>query len=264
MSQTIRASGPAGAAASPPVPPRIDPTHPYHLFVVEDDVALRDMLCHYFERNGVATTAMGSAEELLHRINRHRPDLILLDVGLPKASGLEACRRLRTDGDRVPIIMLTGHSQEVDRVLGLELGADDYVSKPCSPRELLARTRALLRRAACTPGGTVDSGASVRIGDWLFQVSARSLHRGSEVRMLSTVEYAVLAELTTNAGVPVTRERLVAVSHARCETVSLRAIDATMVRLRRLLEPEPRAPRHLQTVRGHGYVFVPARQPGIA
>ncbi len=241
----------------------LESQRPYHLFVVEDDVALRDMLCSYLEKQGLVVTAMPSAEDLLHRIHRLRPDLIILDVGLPLMSGLDACRNLRAQGDRVPIILLTARSEEIDRVFGLEMGADDYLSKPFSARELLARIRAVLRRASFTPGAPLDSSASVAIGDYVFMVSARSLHRGTEVRVLNTVEYAMLAELTTNPGITVSRERLMAVSHTRRDAVSLRAVDAAVVRLRKALEPDPAMPRYIQTVRGHGYVFVPgeARAP---
>lgn len=235
----------------------MDRARPYHLFVVEDDVALRDMLCGYLEKQGVVITPMASAEEMLHRIHRLRPDLIVLDVGLPKMTGLEACRQLRAEGDHVPIIFLTARGEEIDRLLGLEMGADDYLCKPFSARELLARARAVLRRAAFTPGAPLDSSASIQIGACVFEVAARRLHCGGEVRALNTVEYAMLAELTTNAGVIVSRERLIAVSHTRREAVSLRAVDAAVVRLRRALEPDPAVPRYIQTVRGHGYVFVP-------
>ena len=231
---------------------------PHHLFVVEDDTALRDMLCTYLEKQSLVVTPMQNAEEMLHRIHRLRPDLIVLDVGLPKMSGLEACRQLRAEGDRVPVILLTARSEEIDRILGLEMGADDYLGKPFSARELLARVRAVLRRATFTPGAPVDSSASVAIGDYLFMVGARSLHKGSQVRVLNTVEYALLAELTTNPGVSVSRERLMAVSHTRRDAVSVRAVDAAVVRLRKAVEPDPGAPRYIQTVRGHGYVFVPA------
>ena len=237
---------------------------PHHLFVVEDDVALRDMLCSYLEKQGVVITPMASAEEMLHRIHRLRPDLIVLDVGLPKMSGLDACRQLRAVGDRVPIIFLTARSEEIDRLLGLEMGGDDYLSKPFSARELIARVRTVLRRAAFTPGAPIDSHASIRIGEYLFEVAARRLHRGNDVRVLNTVEYALLAELTTNAGVTVSRERLMAVSHTRKEAVSLRAVDAAVVRLRKALEPDPAIPRYIQTVRGHGYVFVPGGNAAVS
>jgi len=237
---------------------------PHHLFIVEDDASLRDMLCGYLEKQGVEITPIATAEEMLHRMHRLRPDLIVLDVGLPRMSGLDACRQLRAEGDRVPIIFLTARSEEIDRVLGLEMGGDDYLSKPFSARELLARARAVLRRAAFTPGAPVASSASIRIGEYIFEVASRRLHRGDDVRVLNTVEYAMLAELTTNAGVAVSRERLMAVSHTRKETVSLRAVDAAVVRLRKALERNPATPQYIQTVRGHGYVFVPAASDKVA
>jgi len=236
----------------------MEPERPHHLFVVEDDVSLRDMLCTYLEKQGMVVTAMPNAEDMLQRIHRLRPDLVVLDVGLPRMSGLEACAKLRADGDRVPVILLTARSEEIDRVLGLEMGADDYLGKPFSAREMLARIRAVLRRANFTPGAPLNSDLTIRIGEFVFLVSARSLRRGGETRVLNTVEYSMLAELTMNPGVTISRERLMAVSHARREAVSLRAIDAAVVRLRKAVEPNPAMPRYIQTIRGHGYVFVPA------
>lgn len=232
-------------------------TRPYRLFVVEDDVALRDVLCRYLEKQGLAVTPIATAEEMLQRMHRLRPDLIVLGIGLPRMSGFDACKKLRAEGDRVPIIFLEAHSEPVDRVLGLEMGADDCLSKPLLERELLARVRAVLRRAAFTPGAPIDSSAAIGIGEYVFSVASRSLHRGDDMRVLNAVEYAMLAELTTNAGVTVSRERLMAVSHTRKDFVSLRAVDTAVVRLRRAVEPDPAMPRYIQTVRGHGYVFVP-------
>jgi two-component system, OmpR family, phosphate regulon response regulator OmpR len=230
---------------------------PYHLFVVEDDPALREMLAGYLEKQCLVVTAMVAAEDMLKRINRLRPDLVVLDVGLPGMSGLQACQQLRAEGDRVPIILLTARTEEVDRILGLEMGADDYLGKPFSARELLARVRAVLRRSASTPGLPVGGSTAVRIGEHLFMPASRSLHRDGEIRVLSTVEYAMLAELVLNPGVPVSRERLLAASHSRTDTLLLRTVDTAVMRLRRLLEPDPSEPRYLQTVRGHGYMFVP-------
>ena len=181
---------------------------PFHLYVVEDDTAMRDMLAAYLERQGLAVTAMPSAEELLRRIDRLRPDLVVLDVNLPGMSGLQACQKLRAAGDRLPIILLTAQSDEVDRVLGLEMGADDYLGKPFSARELLARIRAVLRRA----------------------------------------------------GQPLSRERLLAATHQRSDVVAERTIDVAVMRLRKIVEPDPAMPRFIQTVRGHGYMFVPGGQ----
>lgn len=229
----------------------------HHLYVVEDDPALRDMLGDYFRKHGFAVTAMRSAEDMLHRIDRLRPDLIVLDVGLPGISGLQACQKMRADGDRIPIVLLTARSEEIDRVLGLEMGADDYLGKPFSARELLARVNAVLRRTRFVPGAPQDRAESVRVGDYRFDAAARCLRRGDEVRMLRTVEYALLAELTASPGVAISRERLLAASHKRQHTVLLRAIDAAIMRLRKVIEPDPAEPRYIQTVRGHGYVFVP-------
>jgi two-component system, OmpR family, phosphate regulon response regulator OmpR len=234
---------------------------PWHLFVVEDDTALREMLVSYLEKQGLAVTAMASAEEMLKRIHRLRPDLVVLDVGLPRMSGLDACRQLRAEGDRVPIILLTARTEEIDRILGLEMGADDYLGKPFSARELLARIRAVLRRSGAPPGTPVGGSQPVRIGDFDFVPASRSLHRDGEVRVLSTVEYALLAELVLNPGVAVSRERLLAASHSRSDTLLLRTVDTAVMRLRRLLEPDPAEPRYLQTVRGHGYMFVPHTEP---
>jgi two-component system phosphate regulon response regulator OmpR len=217
------------------------------------------MLSGYLQRQGLAVTPVGSAEQMLRQMPHARPDLIVLDVGLPGMSGLQACQRLRVDDDRVPIILLTAHGEEIDRVVGLEMGADDYLVKPFSARELLARIRAVLRRAA-PPPAPLPATPVVHLGDYRFVAEARSLLRGHEVRVLNTVEFALLAELTRQPGQPVSRERLLAASHAQAEAVLLRAVDAAIMRLRKLVEPDPGAPRFIQTVRGQGYMFVP--QPG--
>jgi two-component system, OmpR family, phosphate regulon response regulator OmpR len=238
---------------------------PYHLFVVEDDSAMRDMVSAYLEKQGMAVTAMPSAEELMRRIHRLRPDLVVLDVTLPGISGLQACQKLRAQGDRVPIILLTARTEEIDRVLGLEMGADDYLGKPFSARELLARIRAVLRRVSTVPGVPIAFEQPVAIGSWSFQPATRSLvgqgALSGQLRVLSTVEYAMLAELVTNPNVPISRDRLLSVSHTRAETLLARTVDVSVMRLRKLVEPDPNVPRFIQTVRGHGYMFVPAR-PG--
>lgn len=241
-------------------------TKPYHLYVVEDDAALREMLCTYLEKQGLAVTAMATAEEMLRRIHRLRPDLIVLDVTLPGMSGLQACQRLRGEGDAVPVILLTARLEEVDRVLGLEMGADDYLGKPFSARELLARIHAVLRRTSVLPGAPQAHLPEVLIGDWRFTPATRSLeHReNGSMRVLGSVEYALLAELVAHPGVPISRERLLRASHDRGDEVLPRTVDVTVMRLRKLLEPDPAVPRHLQTVRGHGYMFVPAFGGGSA
>ncbi len=233
----------------------------HHLFIVEDDPALRDMLADYLAKQGLVVTTMTNAEDLLRRMHRLRPDLIVLDVGLPGMSGLDACTRLRAEGDRVPIVLLTARSEEIDRVVGLEMGADDYLGKPFSARELLARVRAVLRRADIAPGVPRGESAPVRIGGWTFAAASRSLHQGEELRMLSSIEYSLLAELVANPRVPISRERLLATTHGRADAVLLRTIDVAVMRLRKLLEPDPAEPRYIQTVRGLGYMFVPYVEP---
>ncbi|MDO9092163.1 MAG: response regulator [Rubrivivax sp.] len=235
-------------------------TKPYHLFVVEDDPPMRDMLASYLEKQGLAVTTMASAEDLLRRIHRLRPDLVVLDVTLPGLSGLQACQQLRAQGDRVPIILLTARTEEIDRVLGLEMGADDYMGKPFSARELLARIRAVLRRNGGPPGVPIAFDRTVPIGKHQFQAATRSLTGpDGHLRVLSTVEYAMLAELVCNPNVPLSRERLLAVSHTRADALLTRTVDVAVMRLRKLVEPDPAVPRYIQTVRGHGYMFVPAR-----
>ncbi|MBP6901627.1 MAG: response regulator [Burkholderiaceae bacterium] len=227
----------------------------YHLFVVEDDADTRSMLAGYLEQRGALVTALRSAEELLQRLRGERPDLVVLDVGLPGMSGLQACQSLRLGGERVPVILLTARCEEIDRILGLEMGADDYVGKPFSARELLARIHAVLRRTAAPAPGAADE-RPLRIGDWAFHRGSRSLQRGDERRPLNTVEYGLLCELTAHPGVVLSRERLLAASHAQPDAVLLRAVDAAVMRLRRLIEPDPALPRFVQTVRGQGYLFV--------
>ena len=172
-------------------------------------------------------------------------------------SGLEACAKLRADGDRIPIILLTARTAEHDRIAGLEAGADDYLGKPFSPRELLARINAVLRRSSSGPSVLALGSGPICVGDYLFEPGSRTLSRGSETRPLNTVEYSLLAELVLNPGIAISRERLAAVSHLRSERVLTRTVDTSVMRLRRLIEPDPSAPRYIQTVRGRGYMFVP-------
>ncbi|MFT3954688.1 MAG: response regulator transcription factor [Piscinibacter sp.] len=233
------------------------------VFVVEDDRELRSVLCDYLEQHGLAASGMASAEEMLARVAVAPPGLVVLDVGLSGMSGLEACRQLRARGHQFPVIMLSGLRDEVDRVVGLELGADDYQCKPFSARELLARIRALLRRAAAAVAANPAAPATpVRIGDYHFDPRTRSLHCGDEVRQLSSVEHSLLAELCARPGKAVSRERLHAATHPRADGTLLRAVDAGIMRLRRLLEPDPAEPRFIQTVRGEGYMFVPPQRAG--
>jgi two-component system phosphate regulon response regulator OmpR len=227
------------------------------LYVVEDDADLRGMLGGYLQKQGLEVTTMERAEDVFPSLRVKRPDLIIMDVGLSGMDGFDACRRLRAEGDDVPLILLTARNDEVDRVLGLEMGADDYLSKPFSARELLARVKAILRRAQPPRQRRDKADSAVQVGDCIFSAAARTLRRGDETRVLNSVEFAMLDELVRCAEEPVSRERLLEVSHVTHDAVMLRAVDAAIMRLRKVIEPDPARHRYIQTVRGRGYVFVP-------
>jgi two-component system, OmpR family, phosphate regulon response regulator OmpR len=235
---------------------------PYQVHLVDVDTPARTALRSYLEANGLGVTPLGSAEELLRRMDRLRPDLVVLEMLLPGMGGLRACQQLRGAGDRVPLIFITSRGDEVDRVLGIEVGADDLLVKPVSPRELLARIHAVLRRTLVPPGLPMFAMQPVAIGRQSFDPTVRCLHHDGRQHMLSTVEFAVLAELVGSPGVAMSRERLLAASHSReGQTLQLRAIDVVVMRLRKRVEPDPAEPRFIQTIRGHGYMFVPGPDP---
>jgi two-component system OmpR family response regulator/two-component system phosphate regulon response regulator OmpR len=189
---------------------------------------------------------------------REHFDLIVLDLMLPGEDGLTICRRLRGTGDATPIIMLTAKGEEVDRIVGLEMGADDYLPKPFNPRELLARIHAVLRRQSTTPPGTPENEApTIRFGHIEVDFGARCLKRGDEVLALTTGEFAVLKVLLQHPRQPLSRDKLMALARGREQGPFDRAIDVQVSRLRKLIENDPAQPRYLQTVWGFGYVFVP-------
>ena len=233
-----------------------------HACLVEDDGELREMLALYLGRHGFDVTALHDAEALMERL-RHggwRPDAIVLDQGLPGMTGREACQRLRHEGHQVPVLMLSASADEVDRVLGLEIGADDYVGKPFSARELLARLQALIRRSRLPAQPEARAPVAqdeVAIGDCRFLPATRQLLVAGEPRPLSTVEHALLSCFCARPGEVISRQALFEASHTRQDRVQLRAVDSAIVRLRRLVEPDPAEPRFIQTVRGQGYLFVP-------
>lgn len=234
----------------------MDADRPFHLYIADEDPTLRDMLSNYLEKQGFMVTSIASVDDLLHRTRQLRPDLIVLESGLSGIGGTQAWERLHAEGFRVPVILLTSTEQDV-RHLKENTGADDCLCKPFSVRDLLSHVQNVLRQASFVPGTPMDTHRQVRIGDHTFVVAARVLRRGPAVRVLSSVEYALLTELTSNPGVAITREQLLAASHTRKDAVMLRTIDASIMRLRKVVEPEPAFPRYIQTVRGHGYMFVP-------
>ncbi|CAB3811443.1 Transcriptional regulatory protein OmpR [Achromobacter dolens] len=230
--------------------------HHTKLLVVDDDPALRQLLADYLNRHGYDTLLAPDASDLPSRITRYAPDLLVLDRMLPGGDGADACRRLREQGEDIPVILLTARDEAVDRIIGLEAGADDYVGKPFDPRELLARIEAVLRRKRGPSALTKD--APVAFGPFLFDPSTRQLSRDGTVVKLTGGEINLLEALVRNAGKPLSRERLLAL--ARDDDAGERndrAIDIAILRLRRVIEDDPKQPRWIQTVWGIGYRFSP-------
>lgn len=229
-----------------------------HLLVVDDDARLRDLLTRYLGEQGFVVKAVGDGQQMDKARSREHYHLIVLDLMMPGEDGLSICRRLRGQGDRTPIIMLTAKGDEVDRIVGLEMGADDYLPKPFNPRELLARVHAVLRRQGnMPPGAPEETPESIRFGNLEVDFSARTLKRGDELLPLTTGEFAVLKVLLQNPRQPLSRDKLMTLARGREQGPFDRAIDVQVSRLRKLIEKDPSQPRYLQTVWGFGYVFMP-------
>lgn len=232
-----------------------------HVLIVDDDRRLRDLLQRYLEQQGFEVCVAGDGRELDRELTRRHIDLIVLDLMLPGEDGLAICRRLRGQGSTTPIIMLTALDDDVDRIVGLEIGADDYLSKPGNPRELVARIHAVLRRGRPAPGAPQAEGGTVRFGAFALELDTRRLLRDGESLRLTTGEFAVLSALVKRPGQPLTRDQLMSLARGREHDAFDRSMDVMLSRLRRLIEDDPRQPRWLQTVWGHGYVFVPDGKP---
>ncbi len=229
-----------------------------HILVVDDDARLRDLLTRYLKDQGFEVKAVADGQQMDKARSREHFNLIVLDLMLPGEDGLTICRRLRGTGDTTPVIMLTAKGDEVDRIIGLEMGADDYLPKPFNPRELLARINAVLRRQQSLPPGTPETDNEViRFGQVEVDFAARTLKKGDENLPLTTGEFAVLKVLLQNPKQPLSRDKLMTLARGREQGPFDRAIDVQVSRLRKLVEPDPSQPRYLQTVWGFGYVFVP-------
>jgi len=229
------------------------------ILVVDDDVRLRDLLTRYLTEQGFQVSALADARDIDKKLQRDPPHLIVLDLMLPGEDGLAVCRRLRGAGETVPIIMLTAKGEDVDRIVGLEMGADDYLGKPFNPRELVARIHAVLRRqterlALAAPAAE----GTMAFGPFLLDLAARTLHGGPEPIRLTTGEFSLVRVFAQHPRQPLAREKLMLLARGRDHDVFDRAIDVQVSRLRKLIEPDPANPRYLQTVWGFGYVYVPA------
>lgn len=229
------------------------------ILVVDDDARLRDLLARYLGENGFRVRSAQDAASMAIERRREPVDLLVLDLMLPGEDGLSICRRLRADNEQLPIIMLTARGEEVDRIVGLEMGADDYLPKPFNPRELLARIRAVLRRKGGAPGGSAAplQGGKVAFGPFLLDLATRQLTRDGEPLPLTSGEFSVLKVLVEHARRPLSRDQLMELARGREHEAFDRAIDVQISRLRKLIEDSAGQPRYIQTVWGFGYVFVP-------
>lgn len=236
-------------------------THTHRILVVDDDPRLRELLQRYLTENGFEVKTAIDGKSLDRLIAREVFDLLVLDLMLPEEDGLSICRRLRASSDRVPIIMLTAKGDPVDRIVGLEMGADDYLPKPFNPRELLARIHAILRRRPHeVAGGPLAEGVPVLFGGLTLDLGTRRLSRGMTRIDITTGEFALLRALVSRPRVALSRDKLVELTRGREAGAFDRSIDVQVSRLRRLIEEDPARPRYIQTVWGVGYVFVPDEQ----
>jgi two-component system phosphate regulon response regulator OmpR len=231
------------------------------VWLVDDDQELQEMLAPYLEQQGARVTCLSSAEACQELLQEQQPDLLVLDVMLPGLDGLSLLRRLRDQGIGVPVLMLTAKGDPVDRIIGLEQGADDYLAKPFLPRELNARIQAVLRRqpgqVIAGTGPEAISDGSIRFGDCLLDRRRRRLFRRGQDLGISSGEFDLLDVLVQNPQRPLSRDRLIELTRGPLSEIDPRSMDVQVSRLRKLIERDPRRPIHLQTVWGYGYVFAP-------
>ncbi len=225
-----------------------------HIVLVDDDPDLRSLVSGYLGENGFRVTQLADGRGLAEVLRTNDVALMLLDIRLPGADGLALLRESRQTGN-LPVILLTGANSDVDRVVGLELGADDYIAKPFNPRELLARVRAVLRRTALSTGGL---GERLRFSDWTLDVVGRRLEGPDGTsHTLPAAEFNLLLAFLRNAGKVLSRDQLLEASRDDAGEVFDRSIDVQIFRLRRRLEADPGHPEMIVTERGQGYRFVP-------
>jgi two-component system, OmpR family, phosphate regulon response regulator OmpR len=227
------------------------------VLMVDDDVRMRELLQRYLSEQGFDIKAVADAKEMDVALASDSVDLLVLDLMLPGEDGLAICRRLRANNVTTPIIMLTARGDEVDRIIGLEMGADDYLPKPFNPRELLARINAVLRRHEHSPEDTLSKSDAFSFGEFVFDSYTRSLSKNGMQITITSGEFALLKVFTEHPRQPLSRDRLMQLARGRELDVFDRSIDVQVSRLRRIVEPDPAHPRYLQTMWGFGYVFIP-------
>lgn len=232
---------------------------PKRLLVVDDDPKLRDLLNRYLTAQQFEVGLAIDGASMNRLLQKETWALIILDLMLPGEDGLSIMRRLRGANVRTPVIILTAKGDDVDRIVGLEMGADDYLPKPFNPRELLARINAVLRRQPGpeSPGAPATDIGEVRFGPFVFDPALRSLSRDGQAVPLTTGEYSVLKVFARHPRQPLNRDKLMVLARGREYGAFDRSLDVQVSRLRKLIESDPTNPRYIQTVWGVGYVFVP-------
>ncbi|MCJ2179256.1 response regulator [Novosphingobium album (ex Hu et al. 2023)] len=226
---------------------------PARILVVDDDPELRSLLQRFLSEHGYAVRAVDGGKAMDLALQREPADVVVLDLMMPGEDGLAVLRRLRAAGEQVPVIMLTARGDPVDRVLGLEMGADDYLGKPFLPRELVARIAALLRRIG--PERSVSGDETAGIGPFEVNFSAMTVHRDGQALTLSSREFALFAALARSPGRPLSRAQLIDRALGRDAEVTDRAIDVQVARLRKAIGDDAADPRFIRTVWGVGYVL---------
>ncbi len=237
----------------------LTPGRTLRVAVVDDDARIRDLLRRYLSQEGFDVMLAEDGLGLQRLMSRESLDLIVLDLMMPGEDGLSICRRLRAKGDMTPVVMLTAKGEDVDRIVGLELGADDYLGKPFNPRELLARINAVLRRRPPPemPGAPSREGEKITFGPYEFDLGQRRLFKEGEEQPLTTGEFAMLKALVRHPRQPLSRDKLAQLTRGREFEPFDRSLDVQISRLRKMIEIDPSKPRYIQTVWGLGYVFVP-------
>jgi two-component system OmpR family response regulator len=226
-----------------------------HILLVDDDRDISKPLGEYFRRHGFRTSVAADGKEMDRLLTAAHVDLIVLDIMLPGEDGLSICRRLQETA-QIPLILLTALTESTDRIVGLELGADDYLTKPFDPRELLARVKSVLRRSQMLPRRQRHAAGRARFDRWRFDLSRKEILREDEVIVrLSSGEHLLLVSLIEHAGIALSRDQLLDLTKGRQAQVFDRSIDNQISRLRRKLELDPKNPRIILTRWGGGYVF---------
>jgi two-component system OmpR family response regulator len=234
-----------------------------HILVVDDDREICSLVSQFLTRHSLRVSTARDGAEMMRVLDVSRIDLIILDLMLPGEDGLSLCRKLRAQGS-IPVIMLTAMGEEIDRILGLEMGADDYLAKPFNPRELLARVRAVLRRVGALPIPIVEPGTGGRVlafEGWRLDIAKRELKNGDgEIVVLSSGEFDLMQAFAERPQRVLNRDQLLDLARGRAAVLFDRSVDIQVMRLRRKIERNPKDPQLIKTVRSGGYMFTPSVQ----